>query len=208
MDDDRRVSRVIAQTPNALCVFRLILAGVFPFIPEAWWLPAVSVGIFSDWADGFIARRLRVTSTLGSILDGISDKLFVFSVAVTMVLHDKLALWEVLLVLSRDFLVAFLVVYVMWRGLWSSFSRMKHRWLGKIATVAQYALIGALLVWDDAVFVTFIIAAASSVAAAGEYLVAFAGEWKADRQRRAQRDEGTEARREEREDIATEGRSV
>lgn len=182
MERDRRVSRLIAITPNALCVFRLLLAGAFPFIPASWWLPVVAAGIFSDWADGFIARRFDVMSIVGSLLDGIADKLFVFSIAVTMVLAAELTWWEVSLVLTRDVLVALLVAYVICCRKWAHFKDMKHRAIGKFATVAQYALIGAILVFEDAVSVTFVIAAAASVAAAWEYLVAFLSEWKADRQ--------------------------
>jgi len=67
------------QLPNLLTVLRLLLT-----IPIAWLLLAerhgqalglFAVAGFTDALDGFLARRFKWITRLGSILDPIADKL-------------------------------------------------------------------------------------------------------------------------------------
>ena len=45
-------------------------------------LAGVAVAGLSDWLDGYVARRMRLTSVAGTYLDPLGDKIFVASVAV------------------------------------------------------------------------------------------------------------------------------
>lgn len=40
----------------------------------------ISVAVFSDWLDGFLARRLKLESTLGAIIDPVADFVVIASV--------------------------------------------------------------------------------------------------------------------------------
>jgi len=73
----------IRHVPNALSVLRLGFAVAFPFVPESWWIALVLAAGFSDWLDGWIARRFQATSWIGGLLDGVSDKAFVLSALFT-----------------------------------------------------------------------------------------------------------------------------
>lgn len=64
---------------NSITSYRIIIAPVLIILALTgylnifkWLLP---VSYFTDFIDGFLARRLKVTSTLGSMLDSIGDDL-------------------------------------------------------------------------------------------------------------------------------------
>src|SRR5882672_7201211 len=71
----------VFNLPNQLTAARFVLAIVlFIFIEWAWWLPAVgvfAVAAFTDWLDGYLARRLNLGSTLGRNLDPLVDKVLI-----------------------------------------------------------------------------------------------------------------------------------
>jgi len=87
--------------PNALTWFRVVaiplVVGVFyaPVLldwPEAWARPAAGLlfglaGI-TDYFDGYLARRLGLTSTFGAFLDPVADKLIVSTALVLLVQAD------------------------------------------------------------------------------------------------------------------------
>lgn len=77
--------------PNALTILRLVLAGVF-FVTlnqfryirehESNWILWTAMGIFivamlTDVADGYLARRWKVESTFGRIMDPVVDKVMI-----------------------------------------------------------------------------------------------------------------------------------
>ena len=81
--------------PTALTWLRIVLIPVFVgvyYLPDAWLAPAgknwLAMGIFAvaaitDWLDGWLARRLGVTSAFGAFLDPVADKLMVAAARAT-----------------------------------------------------------------------------------------------------------------------------
>jgi len=70
-------SKVVANIPNAISLFRLLAAPVLLFLAITGnefsfrWLLVVS--LISDIADGLIARGLKITSKIGALLDSTAD---------------------------------------------------------------------------------------------------------------------------------------
>jgi len=64
--------------PNSLSILRLLLAiPIFILWPRYLWIIGLMLfGGFLDWLDGYLARKWGVTSTLGSMLDTVADKIF------------------------------------------------------------------------------------------------------------------------------------
>lgn len=62
-------------------------------------------GGVSDFADGYLARRLGVASPLGALLDPIGDKCLISSLVIFMGHQNLLPLWWVGLTLGRDMLI-------------------------------------------------------------------------------------------------------
>jgi cardiolipin synthase len=88
----------------------------------------------SDAVDGFLAKRFRMTTELGSYLDPLADKALIVSIYVTLGVNGLLPAWLVILVVSRDILI---VGGVMLSWLLGSPVAMKPLLVSKLNTVAQ-----------------------------------------------------------------------
>ncbi|HPU29060.1 MAG TPA: CDP-diacylglycerol--glycerol-3-phosphate 3-phosphatidyltransferase [Syntrophorhabdaceae bacterium] len=59
----------------------------------------------TDGLDGFMARRMKLTSKLGVYLDPIADKLLVSSVLITLSYYRMVPLWVTILLVAREFII-------------------------------------------------------------------------------------------------------
>jgi cardiolipin synthase len=146
-------------------------------VPAGWRSPALwivaSAGL-SDVLDGFLARRWRLTSRGGALLDAVADKSFQFGTLVTITLlgrplFSQLPPWLVGSVFLRD-----LVLLTGWLVL-RRFGRpvsMEHEIHGKVATFLVFALVlGATLgLPEGSLLPAAVAAAAAAVLSAAAYL--------------------------------------
>jgi CDP-diacylglycerol--glycerol-3-phosphate 3-phosphatidyltransferase len=86
----------------------------------------------TDWLDGRIARRRGRTSSLGSLLDPVADKLLVVCVLIVLIDQDVFAAWMVAAIVGREFLVSGLRLAALERGV-----VMRARDLAKLKTWSQ-----------------------------------------------------------------------
>jgi len=75
------------------------------------WREMVGVAIFltaaaTDWLDGYLARRRREVTTLGTLLDPIADKLLTSSAFISLVELQVAPAWMVVLIVGREFAVS------------------------------------------------------------------------------------------------------
>jgi|TARA_B110000008_G_scaffold278327_1_gene321821 cardiolipin synthase len=95
------------NAPNALCVGRIVAGpalayGVASGASPELVLGGVAAAAFTDYLDGFLARRWKQGTILGSYLDPIADKVFVGCVGTALALEGSLPVWLVGLLVSRD----------------------------------------------------------------------------------------------------------
>lgn len=64
-----------------------------------------AIAAFTDAADGYVARLLRVTSRAGAYLDPIADKILMSGAFFTLALTGLIPVWAAVLVLGRDLLI-------------------------------------------------------------------------------------------------------
>ncbi len=153
----RVVDRVtLAALPNILTLLRLAIA---PLLPAAYWLaprPAVdwialalfAIAMATDFLDGWLARRYRLESDFGRMLDPIADK-----AAVLAALFLWAALWQIdrpgapleplvfgaaLLILLRELIVSGLREHL-------GGAELRVSKLAKVKTALQAVALGALL---------------------------------------------------------------
>jgi phosphatidylglycerophosphate synthase len=103
---------------------------------------AILLAMITDGLDGFLARRYQWKSIVGTVLDPITDKFFVFFALIVLVSEAPMEPWKVLAMLSRDFAVVIFGIYLFMTG---TLSKQKFRaiWCGKITTALQlFVLIG------------------------------------------------------------------
>ncbi len=106
----------------------------------------IVLAIFTDFADGFFARRLNQISELGKILDPLADKLCIGLCSVALYLHYGLPLWVVVLLIGRDVLIVLGALVMLGNTRYVAPSQMA----GKIAvTVMSALLLSYLLQWHS-----------------------------------------------------------
>ena len=141
--------------PNALTSLRMLLVPVLVivfYLPFEW-TPMACAAIFAvaavtDWADGFLARRLSQVSTFGAFLDPVADKLMV-AVALVLLLHRDPALWLAIpaaIIISREIVVSALRELMAELG---QRATVAVATLGKIKTVAQMSALLLMLYRED-----------------------------------------------------------
>ena len=94
---------------------------------------------FTDWLDGFLARRYHDVSDLGALLDPIADKVLILGMLLAFVQLRLIPAWMVLIVALREFVITGVRLY----------AASRHRVLsaateGKHKTVSQMVAICAL----------------------------------------------------------------
>jgi phosphatidylglycerophosphate synthase len=128
-------------TADLLSVVRIPLALAFPFVSTGSRMVLLAIAAATDLLDGPLARRFG-SSTLGSVIDPVADKLFMASAFGVVAVSGKLAPVEILGVLLRDIVatVAFAVTVLSRRA-----RAIPARPAGKAVTVAQVLTLAAFL---------------------------------------------------------------
>ena len=149
---------IVCLLPNILTLFRSCAAIILPLIiiygGEIGALIATPILILagvSDYFDGFFARKYKVVSNFGKILDPIADKLLVigviFSLASENMLDYYYSFFPALLIVLREILIS---------GLRESISSYKISLevtlLAKWKTTIQLVACGSFLVWRSNTF--------------------------------------------------------
>jgi len=95
---------------------------------------------FTDYLDGYIARKKKQVTNIGKILDPIADK-FLIITALLLLLGEGVAVWIVLIIIFREVLLTAIRLYIMRKGVVVAASL-----LGQAKTVSQMtAITGAIL---------------------------------------------------------------
>lgn len=111
--------------PNALTIGRILVTPILlallfldTFVTTAWACALFIIASISDWADGKMARRFGVGSTLGQFLDPVADKVLVLGTffALVFLRPDSIAWWLVALIAIRDMSITVLRIYLKRKG--------------------------------------------------------------------------------------------
>ena len=126
---------------NKLTIFRVLLIPVFVFflitpIFEPWGthvaLAVFCLASFTDFLDGFIARRFNMVTNFGKFMDPLADKLLVCIAMICLLVLGRLSLVFVLVVIAREFIISgFRLVasdnnVVIAASFWGKFKTVSH----------------------------------------------------------------------------------
>jgi len=143
------VGHRILTIPNVISIFRLAGVPLFLWlvlVPEAdgWALAVLFVSGLSDYADGYLARKLRQTSKVGEILDPVADRLYILSTVIGLAARGIIPWWVAALLPARDAFLWCLVPFLRTRG----YSSLPVHFLGKAATANLLYAFPLLLLGD------------------------------------------------------------
>ena len=150
------------NVPNILTVLRIALIPVFVgifYLPHNLFalgiLPTHTLNVaaasvfalasFTDWLDGYWARRFNQTSSFGAFLDPVADKLMVTAALIVLVEFHRVGAVVSLIIVGREIVISALREWM--AGLGKS-SSVGVAMIGKIKTAAQMLAILLLLYYD------------------------------------------------------------
>ena len=137
--------------PNFLSAFRMIaflpviflfsfeyyLSSFFLFTAAAW----------SDFLDGFLARRYNITSNLGSLLDLLADKILVSSILIFLVFYtgNTYLLILTIIIILREISISSLRLFLVSSGI--EITNITPDKFGKLKTFLQMFSLSLLLIY-------------------------------------------------------------
>ena len=165
---------------NKISTFRILsvpffVATLIYYSPQRDYLRFVALGIFilgviSDAADGYIARKAKQISKAGMVLDPLGDKFLLMSAFICLNLVDKLQvqfpLWVTLVVISRDVIILLgaVVIYMVHQNI----NILPTKW-GKLTTTFQMLAVIVVLLQVQCAFIFWWIAVIFTVVSGIDY---------------------------------------
>ncbi|RXH99382.1 hypothetical protein DVH24_011707 [Malus domestica] len=153
--------------PNLISMSRLISGPFLGWMITNEWYSSAMVGLVisgaTDWLDGYMARRMKINSVVGSYLDPLADKVLIGSVALALVHKGLLHPGLVGLIVFRDVGLVGGAVYqrassLGWKwNSWSDFfnldetrpEKVEPLFISKLNTVFQLILVAAVLLQPE-----------------------------------------------------------
>lgn len=141
--------------PTYLTLLRI---GLIPILVLVYYLPwdaahMTSALIFlaaalTDWLDGYLARRMGLTTKFGAFLDPVADKLMV-AVVLVLIVQDQPTIYLAIpaaVIIGREITIASLREWMAELGLRK---KVEVSWVGKMKTTAQMVAITSLLLGEN-----------------------------------------------------------
>ena len=162
-------STALWTLPNVVSMSRVLLAaGFLATSGNGERIALVGVASFTDFLDGWLARRRNAVSRWGALIDPLADRAFVLAAVTSLLAQGQLTLVEYLVLLFRDLMTAigFIVARLV---TWLRPVAFRARPLGKVVTVLQLAALLAALAWPALLTTLVVLVGVLSVAATVDY---------------------------------------
>ena len=172
--------------PNLLTIVRIVavpLVVALFYWNHAWSNP-LAAGVFiaaaiTDSLDGYLARRMGITTPLGEFLDPVADKLMVATALVLLVGHDTrpLIVITAIVIIGREITVSALRE---WMAQLGARAKVAVSGMGKLKTIMQMTGLSMMMFREDLLglpvydvgVVLLVFAAALTLWSMGSYLKA------------------------------------
>ena len=136
--------------PNLLSIFRMtaflpvIILFSFEYYLTSFFL--FSAAAWSDFLDGFLARKYNLTSNLGSLLDLVADKILVSSILIFFVFYSVNLYLMILttLIIIREISISSLRLFLVSNG--ANISAITPDKYGKLKTLLQMFTLSLFLI--------------------------------------------------------------
>jgi len=157
IDEVRHNARMFFNLPTLLTWARIVaiplIVGVFylqlePVLQNLSATVLFVIVALTDWADGYLARRLNMTSSFGAFLDPVADKFLVCAALLVLVHLNRVHALVAFVIIGREIAISALREWMAQIG--ASRSVAVHM-LGKLKTAVQMVAIPFLL-YDGRLF--------------------------------------------------------
>ena len=135
--------------PNKITLVRILLVFIFMFFLfskgltfKCLALVTFMVAAFSDYLDGFIAKRYHITSDFGKFMDPIADKILTLAAFLAFVEMKLIPAWMVVIILMRELIITGIRFVALTRG-----DVLPASLAGKQKTVSQMFSIFVILIF-------------------------------------------------------------
>ena len=153
---------------NVITVWRVILIPVFIallVLDSYYWAAGVFIVLsLSDLLDGYLARKHKIVTNFGKLIDPMADKILV-AAALIFLIGKGVDAWMVFLIITREFIVTTLRLAAQSQGKTIAASP----W-GKAKTLSQVVAIVAVLISHSWAWTLMLIATLLTVVSGVDYL--------------------------------------
>lgn len=143
-----KLSQELRSIPNLLSILRLALVPVFLVLllndQFVWALVVLAVASFTDWLDGFIARKFNQITELGKVLDPAADRLYIFASLIGLTINGNIPAWLAVVIIARDVMLLAVYPILASRG----YGPLPVHFVGKAGTFALLYALPLLLMAD------------------------------------------------------------
>ncbi len=133
---------------NKITLFRMLMTPLIVVLlyfegPVFCFIAAIAfiIASFSDWVDGYIARRGNMVTSLGKFLDPLADKVLICSMLIMLVGLGWIPSWVAIVIVCRELMVTGLRAIAMDEGI-----VLAADTYGKVKTVLQGLALVPLLI--------------------------------------------------------------
>ncbi len=166
--------------PNMLSIIRLCMVPLyvivyFSGVKNAHLLAVIvyALATFTDFLDGYIARKRNCITNMGKVLDPLGDKMLTTAVLVCLLIDKIIPGWIVLIVVAKEALMGIGGLLIHRRA---KVEIPPSNYIGKTATVLFFVICAALMLFriEHTIAVALVgLAVAVSLAAFASYLYRF-----------------------------------
>lgn len=113
---------------------------------------------FTDFLDGYLARKYRLVTNFGKFMDPLADKLLVCAALILLTAYGQLPVWVTIIIISREFIISGfrlvaadngIVIAASWWGKWKTATQMAMciLMIGRFSESAAYTGITTVLMY-------------------------------------------------------------
>lgn len=132
----------VALIPVFVLLYYIPADNLSPLMRDVLATLIFAVAAVTDWLDGFLARRLKQTSSFGAFLDPVADKLIVAAALIILVEIERAQAWMAAIIIGREITISALRE---WMAQLGAHQHVAVAYIGKLKTAAQMLAIGLLL---------------------------------------------------------------
>ena len=145
-----RSKKETLNLPNRITLLRIILVPIFMYFLllknnynlfyEVFALIIFIIAAITDGLDGYLARKQKIVTKFGKIIDPLADKLLITSALISFVSIGEISAWIAIIIIGREFAVTGLRVLAASEGIVIAASKW-GKWKTNLQIFAVIAVI-------------------------------------------------------------------